>query len=537
MDAIEREAQEDESLFWADQAAQKLKEKFGFKQVIEDEKTPSGRVHVGALRGVIIHDCLFRAAKDAGLEAKYLYGFDDFDALDKVLPYVPAEYEKYLGVPLCNVPAPDGSTQSYAELYGNEFRESFEDLGAKPEIYWTSKLYRKGLFNSTIKKALEEGARINELDQKISGAQKPSNYLPLKPVCENCGKNATTLASDWDGKTVAYKCADSRDAKGCGHVGRIDPFDGRAKLPWKVEWIAKWTHFGVTCEFAGKDHFTKTGSYTVSAAISREVFSHEPPYGEGYEFILVGKEKMSTSKGTGVVAYDLVKEGDPKILRFFMAKTRPRAQISFEPSSQNLLLLYDEYDKNLAARFAPDAKDERERMQSRRIFEMSAINGQEAEMPLQIPFSLAVTLVQSSKGREIEALQAMKQLPPALTSLQKAHAEYRLNAARKWLANYAPDEYKLSLLQSLDQNVVATLGVAERELLIQAAQKIEEGNASGDELQNFVYNSAKERGIEVKQLFSKAYKLLLGKERGPRLGPFLLSLEKSFAVKRLRLEA
>jgi len=33
------------------------------------------------------------------------------------------------------------------------------------------------------------------------------------------------------------------------------------------------------------------------------------------------------------------------------------------------------------------------------------------------------------------------------------------------------------------------------------------------------------------------YTLLIGKDRGPRLAPFLASLDKEFVIKRLRLEA
>ena len=36
--------------------------------IINDSKTPSGRVHVGALRGVLIHDAVFRCMKDQGLD-------------------------------------------------------------------------------------------------------------------------------------------------------------------------------------------------------------------------------------------------------------------------------------------------------------------------------------------------------------------------------------------------------------------------------------------------------------------------------------
>lgn len=52
-----------------------------------------------------------------GREAKHVYFVDDLDALRKVPADVPADYEQYLGVPICDVPAPDGSDSSYADYF------------------------------------------------------------------------------------------------------------------------------------------------------------------------------------------------------------------------------------------------------------------------------------------------------------------------------------------------------------------------------------------------------------------------------------
>ena len=44
-------------MFWADELAA------GFEgpQVVNDSKTPSGTVHIGSLRGVVLHDAIHRA--------------------------------------------------------------------------------------------------------------------------------------------------------------------------------------------------------------------------------------------------------------------------------------------------------------------------------------------------------------------------------------------------------------------------------------------------------------------------------------------
>jgi lysyl-tRNA synthetase class 1 len=58
----------------------------------------------------------------------------------------------------------------------------------------------------------------------------------------------------------------------------------------------------------------------------------------------------------------------------------------------------------------------------------------------------------------------------------------------------------------------------------------------GDDLQEFIYNTAKEKGVPLGNVFSTAYRLFLGKDTGPRLGPFLASLDRDFVIKRLRMK-
>src|SRR5438067_1379036 len=81
----------------------------GRPHVINDSKTPSGRVHVGALRGVILHDAVFRALKSRGVPVRYLYGVDDYDPLDEIPVGQDAHFVQHVGKPLCNVPPPAGS--------------------------------------------------------------------------------------------------------------------------------------------------------------------------------------------------------------------------------------------------------------------------------------------------------------------------------------------------------------------------------------------------------------------------------------------
>src|SRR5580658_8292376 len=78
-------------------------------QIINDSKTPSGEAHVGSLRGLLIHDALFKILQVKGIAGKYIFGSDDYDPLDELPKENNEFFEKYLGMPLCNAPPPVGS--------------------------------------------------------------------------------------------------------------------------------------------------------------------------------------------------------------------------------------------------------------------------------------------------------------------------------------------------------------------------------------------------------------------------------------------
>ena len=135
-----------------------------------------------------------------------------------------------------------------------------------------------------------------------------------------------------DGDTVLYECrADLVTwATGCGFSGRVAPFGGRAKLPFNVDWAAKWSLFGITLEGCGKDLATAGGSRDRSDAIARQVYRREPPINVRYEFINVGGKRMSTSRGTGVPAHEIAAVIRPTRCALFV-RHRPNVSFEFDP--------------------------------------------------------------------------------------------------------------------------------------------------------------------------------------------------------------
>jgi len=521
-------------MFWADELAAH----FDGPQIVNDSKTPSGTVHIGSLRGVVLHDVIHRALVQAGLPSRNLYGVDDLDPMDSQALLTPDAVDRYMGVPLAQVPAPPGSDAgSYARYFvGELFMGTFEGLGVFPEIYWMSELYGDGSMDPYIRQALDRAEVVRDIYKRVSNVERPPGWLPVSVICENCGRIGTTLATDWDGETVAYACQPDYVAwaTGCGHSGRVVPAGGRAKLPFNVDWAAKWSHFGITIEGCGKDLGTRGGSRDRSDAISREVFDREPPFNVVYEFLNVGGRKMSTSKGSGAAAHEMADLLPPELIRFLFLRHKPKRALDFDPGGDAIPGLFDEFDR-LAA--AVDGRPVRGELPAdyERIFRLSLVDA-DADVAAEAarfrpPFRHLTMLVQVP-GVDLEARMAAEKGQP-LDEVESAILRQRVDVARTWLDGWAPDRYRVSVRAELPAEA-ADLTEVQALFLADLARGVgEEHLDSGDAWQDLIYRSGQARGVSSRDAFAAVYSAFLGRTSGPRAGWLLASLEEPFVVERL----
>ena len=336
-------------MFWADKVLQNRKE----NEVLEDAWTPSGIVHMGGLKGPVIHDVLFKVLKEQKKDASYIFGFDDFDPIDGLPPSLEEKFKEYMGVPTFMAPSPDGKG-TFADFYGNKMREMFRTLGIEAKIYLASENYKNGIYNEGIRIMLDNVTKVRKVYEDMYKHQVKNDWYPLQVICPNCSKLGTTKVTDWDGKEVTFTCLPNlvKWAEGCGATGKISPFDGNAKMPWKPEWSVKWYTFNVSIEWSGKDHMSAGGSFEIASNIVKDVFNQKPPMAVGYEFFLWNGKKMSSSKGLGLNAEELLELLPPQVARFLMIKTEPTRAVEFNPVGTDIIpKLYDDYQKAADAYF------------------------------------------------------------------------------------------------------------------------------------------------------------------------------------------
>ncbi len=517
-------------MFWTDRIVEKIEvwRKDTTKPlIVRDEKTMSGRAHVGSMRSVAVHALVSEVLTEHAIENSFKYEFNDFDPFDSIPPYLDASfYKEYLGKPLYTVPSPELGFENYAEYFSAEFITVHKKAGFYPSYYRATGLYRSGVMDPYIKTALERVADVRRILKEISGSEKDDTWLPISVVCEKCGKIMTTRAYDFDGKTVAYACDKKiTGITSCGHTGRLSPFSGGSKLFWKVDWAAKWGAIGVGVEGGGKDHSTKGGARDVSNHIAREIFGEEPPFDTPYEFFLIGGKKMSSSKGSGSSAKDMADLLPTQIFRLLLIGKDVREQISIDPKGDSIPRLYDWYDK-LAEHARNGDKDDYARLYAL----CTPPKEREAlTTPWQMRFSEVAFLVQMphlSLHKE-----AKKSKGSTLNSVELDALEERAEYARLWLMSYAPEKYRFVLQKEMPKTELSDI---QKKAISSLYEFMQEGEKTGDAVHSKLHTLKEEIPITPKELFSALYRVFLDRDSGPKAGWFLSVLPHDFVLKRLK---
>jgi lysyl-tRNA synthetase class 1 len=494
--------------------------------ILNDSKTPSGRVHVGALRGVLIHDAIRQALTGADVPVTFMYGVDDYDPLDELPAGLEDFYRPHLGKPLCNVPPPPGSEASdIAEHYMGEFFAVFRDLRVIADSYRMRDVYRSGRFDSAIDTILRAAPVIRDIYLQVSGAQRPASWLPFQVICPTCGKVGTSSVTDYDGTTVAYECRPDLVtwAQGCGSTGRISPFSGAGKLPWKLEWTAKWATLGVTIEGAGKDHTVRGGSRDVAVACLQRVFDMAPPLNVPYEFFLVGGAKMSSSRGLGVSAREMADFLPADVLRFLLTRTRPRSAVDFEPGEDAIVKLYSDFDKCRTESLKDPSST------YTRIYRLASDDPADYWAPAM---GLVIALEQLPHI-DVEA-QVVALKGSALTPEEGRHLADRRRAARYWLDHFASREEKLELLLDVPAGTLDGLTAEQRAFMGDLAGRLAEVSWEAELIQNAIFETARVHETAPRAAFEAIYVAFFGRRSGPRAGSMLSFLDRPFVEDRLR---
>ncbi len=572
-----------ETTFWADKLAESLmnRKKFNYldkkvsysKHVIKSSTSISGVPHVGNASDVFRAEAVVTALRDKGEKVRFIWVAEDMDPLRKVPAGIPERFKEFIGRPVSELPCPENCCNSYSDHFVTLFTDSLKDkFGVDFEVLWTSKEYQKGNFYEQIKVAIENVSKIREIQNKYKQHPLPENWIPYKPVCEKCGKIITTVMTGLEGENITYKCLDYKFAhalvKGCGHEGVSDIRKGFGKLLWKIEWAAEWHAWKVNFEPFGKEHGVNcphdektgsiigAGSFWVAGTISELVYDWPEPnptkgpnHIQPYEYILIGKEKMSASKGNNIATWDWPKLAPPECLKLFFLR-KPGAQQNLMEIQKNKDGTFKIIDKNfdipklfqemeMLRRIYYGLEQTEKRSQfKKRLYRTCQVGPIPDQIPLKLPFRFAINMTQFDQIMTWERiLKKSSELLKKIYGVKKilpehvVECEITLNQARYWLEHHAPEKAKFKITAEIP---AAEFSEKQKAGIRELIQVLLEKDWDEQGLQNKIFEIGKNIVGNPKTLFQAIYMALIGQKYGPRLAPFLLSLEMEWVIQRLK---
>ena len=294
------------------------------------------------------------------------------------------------------------------------------------------------------------------------------------------------------------------------------------KLQWKVDWPMRWMVENVTFETGGIDHSASNGSKVVSERVAREIYNYEPPVYIPYNFIGIkgGGAKMSSSKGNVLTITDLLKVYDKNIIWWFYA--RFDNMHAFDIALDNdVIRYYSEFDRWVKLYFNGNIDDK-----NRSILDLTNVKEDYLKYP---NFSYLATFL-PIVNFDIELLKELLS-KESIDVNTKEFAE-RLELAKNWVKEYGAD-YQVNLLNERNNEFYETLSDLEKEWLSKTIDLLNEEFKTTDELQTALYSVVKDGVLVDKELkqtqkryFQILYNMLLGKDQGPKLGLFLMAIDK-----------
>lgn len=491
--------------------------------LIETGGSPSGTHHLGHMREFVTADAVLLELRRRGRQARHIYFVDDLDALRKIPIDVPKDFEKYFGMPICDIPAPGGSDQSYADFFLSQLQRSTASLGVEVEFIRSHKKYRAGYFVPVIERCLQRIPAIRKALEDVSGRQLEKDWSPVQVLENGRLKKRKFISINIEDKTIQYE-----DAEGKTQTVRYD--GGSVKLDWRLDWPGRWWLQKVQVEPSGRDHMTKGSSFDTGIEIMRDVYEAEAPYPIAYDFINMAgdNKKMSASKGTGLDAEEGSTIMPPEVVRYFILRAAPLKRLYFDPIN-GVVQLMDEF----AAFAAKEDMTESEKQ----LWYVCTRGDDVARSVSRVPFSHLVASYQASLKNPDTTLDVVKRTEHGELAGKEAEIiKHELQFIDTWLEKRAPDEVKFSLAEQVS---AADFTDAEKAFLQRLSEKIADAPADADGawFHERIYELKNTSGLQPKEMFSALYRAIIGKTSGPRAGWFLSILPRDWLVARLQLRA
>ena len=461
---------------------------------------PSGLPHIGTFGEVSRTSMMINALNHIKeIESELITFSDDMDGLRKVPENIPNNkiLQDNLGKPLTDIPDPFKKFKSFGE-HNNKMLISFLKKFKFNFIFKSStENYKSGIFNNSIERVIEKYDEIMNIILPTLRSERKKTYSPFLPICPDTGKVLEIPVIEVNKKNKSLVFDNN------GKKMKMDIFNGKCKLQWKVDWAMRWFTFDVDFEMYGKDLIE-------SAILSNKIcdtMGKQPPSGFAYELFLDEKgEKISKSKGNGITIEQWLRYASPESLSLYMYQNPKRAK----------KLYYDVVPKAVDEYLSSIEKFNNQKSKEQLLNPVWHIhNGSPPKEKIIMPFSMLLNIVGSSNARSKEVLWKF---------IKKFHNEIDpkshkiLDELTAYAINYFIDEVEpKKKFKKPNNNEKKAL-----EKLINVLKKTSQ-NTPAEDIQTQIYTIGKENGYSknLRDWFKLIYEVFFGEENGPRMGFFI----------------
>ena len=528
--------------------------------VVASGLSPSGPIHLGNLREVMTPHLVADEIRRRGHQVEHIVSWDDYDRFRKVPAGIDPSWAEHIGKPLTAVPAPPGSAHpNWAEHFKAAMTGSLADLGVEYRGISQTAMYTSGAYREQILLAMRERTRIDAILARYRTKTRPKppakvdaadaaaaaeaaagsgaadeddgtaagGYYPYRPFCAVCGRDTTTVVGyDDDTSALTYTCA-------CGHTETVllSEYD-RGKLVWKVDWPMRWAYEGVVFEPSGVDHSSPGSSFVVGGQIVTEIFGGEQPIGPMYAFVgISGMAKMSSSRGAVPTPADALEIMEAPLLRWLYARRRPNQafKVAFDAEIHRL---YDEWDA-VESKVTAGTAAESDAAAYDRAIRTATITLPRTPRP--VSYRTLASIADITTGHDEQMLRILRDLDAERPITAVDEVRPRLDRAQRWVNTQLPAELRTRIREEPDKELLASLDEAQREALRRLVDGVDR-HWSLPGLTTLVYGVPKAMAglppdtaptAELKAIqrafFVLVYRLLIGRDTGPRLPTLLLA--------------
>jgi lysyl-tRNA synthetase, class I len=519
----------DELDLWPYQEARRLADRAkGYpadrELIFESGFGPSGLPHLGTMGEVLRPSYVQHAFKVLGDinpgEAAYCHParliifIDDMDGLRKVPESIPERdaTAAFLGQPVSKIPDPFISVEasahaSFADHMVALLEEFLEPVDVDYELMLASEMYQRGKFDAALKLILSKHKEIIAIVAPTLREEHRSAWSPFMPLCPSCGQINSTLVTAYhpERASVEFSCERSfGGAHGCGWAGEQSVLGGKAKVQWKVDWALRWYVLGVDYELYGKDLIE---SARLSSQILR-LLGGRPPLGFAFEMYLDEEgHKVSKSIGRGVGVEQWRRYAPIEVLKYFLILNPRRARKLFLEAIPQYV---DEYLDALRAWSSADSEAARRNSELEFVLQKQSARQFNSTLSFNLVMNLVATLGTNDREliwRYLAHYDPAIQNEPETAKLVRALMDCALNFYRDFIEpakiQYAPSDSERGQLRAI-------------------AGWLSKNQGSGaEEIEKAIYEVGRQHYDKPGKIFSLLYRVILGQERGPRLGAFI----------------